>query len=242
MLLTASIIFSAPSSTPTVTFFFLPIISIEPAGIRLSLTSPSGVLMTTAERLPISARAIGTTCLVSSGVSLNRVAIPYGLERTSTTPPTAATSTAQFMPSGTLSTIPTSSTIGIFFSRRLLIKTPSSRWTMAPVIFNILLYWLMICAAASKEILDGITTITSVPGSILSSFVIIWDVPTPIPIPPGVLGLCPIMVDSVIIVSVIVSMATSPITGAASFTRTSSRSLMSSPTLSRALFRDWKTP
>ena len=237
-LLTASIIFSAPSSTPTVTFFFFPIISIEPAGIRLSFTSPSGVLITTAERLPINARAIGTTCFVSSEERLNKVAIPYGLERTSTTPPTGATSTAHFMPRGTFSTIPTSSTIGIFFSSRLLIKTPSSRWTMAPVIFNILLYWLIIFAAASKEILDGITTITSVPDSTLSSWSIISDIPTPIPIPPGVLGLCPIIVDSVIIVSVIVSIATSPITGAASFTRTSSRSLMSSPTLSRAFFRD----
>ena len=33
------------------------------------------------------------------------------------------------------------------------------------------------------------------------------------------LGLCPIMVDSVIMVSVIVSMATSPITGVASLMR-----------------------
>lgn len=41
-------------------------------------------------------------------------------------------------------------------------------------------------------------------------------VPTPMPRPPGVDGLCPIMVDSVITVSVMVSIATSPMTGAAS--------------------------
>ena len=163
-LFTASIIFSAPSSTPTITFFFAPIISIEPAGIRLSFTSPSGVLMTTAERFPINARAIGTTCFVSSGDSLNNVAIPYGLESTSTTPPTAHN-----IPRGTLSIIPTSSTIGIFFSSLLLIKTPSSRWTMAPVMLNILLYRLMSAAAASKETSAGITTITSPPSLTVSN-------------------------------------------------------------------------
>ena len=168
-LFTASIIFSAPSSTPTITFFFAPIISIEPAGIRLSFTSPSGVLMTTAERFPINARAIGTTCFVSSGDSLNNVAIPYGLESTSTTPPTGATSTAHNIPRGTLSIIPTSSTIGIFFSSLLLIKTPSSRWTMAPVMLNILLYRLMSAAAASKETSAGITTITSPPSLTVSN-------------------------------------------------------------------------
>ena len=60
--------------------------------------------------------------------------------------------------------------------------------------------------------------------------------------PPGVEGLWPIMVDSVIIVSVMVSMATSPMTGAASFSRTSDRSFTSSPAFSRALVREWKTP
>ena len=44
------------------------------------------------------------------------------------------------------------------------------------------------------------------------------------PTPPGVEGLWPIMVDSVITVSVMVSIATSPMTGAASLMRTSSSS------------------
>jgi len=41
--------------------------------------------------------------------------------------------------------------------------------------------------------------------------------PTPSPMPPGETGLCPIIVDSVTRVSVMVSMAMSPITGVASF-------------------------
>ena len=47
-----------------------------PAGILRALTSPFGVLITTAERLPISAREIGTMLLVSSGFSSKTVAIP----------------------------------------------------------------------------------------------------------------------------------------------------------------------
>ena len=62
--------------------------------------------------------------------------------------------------------------------------------------------------------------------------------PTPTPIPPGVAGLWPIMVDSVMMVSVMVSMATSPMTGAASFRRTSDSSLNSSPAFSKALVRE----
>ena len=54
-------------------------------------------------------------------------------------------------------------------------------------------------------------------------------VPTPMPSPPGVAGLWPIIVDSVMIVSVMVSMATSPMTGAASLIRTSSRSAVTRP-------------
>jgi len=38
---------------------------IEPAGMTLSLTSPLGVLMTTAERLPIKALETGTIFFVS---------------------------------------------------------------------------------------------------------------------------------------------------------------------------------
>ena len=44
--------------------------------------------------------------------------------------------------------------------------------------------------------------------------------PTPRPSPPGVSGLCPIIVDSVMIVSVIVSIARPLITGVASLSRT----------------------
>ena len=60
--------------------------------------------------------------------------------------------------------------------------------------------------------------------------------------PPGVEGLWPIMVDSVMMVSVMVSMATSPITGAASLRRTSDRSPTSSPAFSKASAREWKMP
>ena len=67
-------------------------------------------------------------------------------------------------------------------------------------------------------------------------------VPTPMPRPPGVEGLCPIIVDSVMIVSVMVSIATSPITGAASLMRMESRSSMRRPAAPRALVRDWNRP
>ena len=60
--------------------------------------------------------------------------------------------------------------------------------------------------------------------------------------PPGVEGLWPIMVDSVMMVSVMVSMATSPMTGAASLRRTSDRSPPSSPAFSKASANEWKMP
>ena len=43
------------------------------------------------------------------------------------------------------------------------------RWTMAPVMLNILLYRLMSAAAASKETSAGITTITSPPSLTVSN-------------------------------------------------------------------------
>ncbi len=67
-------------------------------------------------------------------------------------------------------------------------------------------------------------------------------VPTPNPIPPGVDGLCPIIVDSVIIVSVIVSIATSPITGAASFILKRSKSSIFIETLPNACLSESITP
>ena len=62
------------------------------------------------------------------------------------------------------------------------------------------------------------------------------------PSPPGVEGLWPIIVDSVMIVSVIVSMATSPITGAASLMRMSVRSPNSLPAEDRATCSACTTP
>ena len=73
---TAFMIFSAPSSTSTFTVRMAPFSSMAPAGILRSFTSPLGVLMTTAERLPMRARAMGTTCRVSSEDRPNRVAMP----------------------------------------------------------------------------------------------------------------------------------------------------------------------
>ena len=55
-------------------------------------------------------------------------------------------------------------------------------------------------------------------------------------------GLCPIIVDSVMIVSVMVSIATSPITGAASLMRMESRSSMRRPALFRASVRERNRP
>ena len=58
--------------------------------------------------------------------------------------------------------------------------------------------------------------------------------PTPNPLPPGVDGLCPIIVDSVMMVSVMVSMAISEITGVASFILIRLSSFMSMPAFFKA--------
>lgn len=100
--------------------------------MRRSLTSPFGVLMTTADRFPTSDRASGTTCLVSAASSPKSVARPNGFERVSTMRPTSATSMAASIPIGTLSMSETSSTIGIFDRSRLWTRLPSSAWRMAP--------------------------------------------------------------------------------------------------------------
>ena len=186
----ASIIFSAPSSTLTWAFLLAPWIMIWPAGIFLSLTSPAGVLITTAERFPMRARDTGTTCFVSSDVKSNTVAMPYGFDSCSTTEPGAATSIAARMFLGTFSISETSSTIGIFLTSRLLIKTPSSRWTMAPLInMPLLTAWLIIREESSKSTSLGITTITDSPLSQLLTSLMSTVTPTPIPNPPGVEGL-----------------------------------------------------
>ena len=75
-----SMIFSAPDEISTDTVRPPPLATMEPAGMVRSFTSPAGVLITTAERLPIKARATGTIFLVSSAVKLNTVAIPYGFD------------------------------------------------------------------------------------------------------------------------------------------------------------------
>ena len=106
-------IFSAPADTSTDTVRSFPITMMDPAGITRSLTSPAGVLITTAERFPMRALAMGTIFFVSSGESSNTVAIPYGLDNCDTTCPGSTTSTAESIPIGILSIYATSSTIGI---------------------------------------------------------------------------------------------------------------------------------
>ena len=71
----ARMISSAPASTSTSTARS-PSRCRVPAGMRRSVTSPAGVLMTTAERLPTRARAIGTTAAVSEADRPKRVAMP----------------------------------------------------------------------------------------------------------------------------------------------------------------------
>jgi hypothetical protein len=69
-------IVSAPLSSSTVRFWFSPMNLMDPAGICLLCTSPAGVRITTAERSPTSALAIGMTCPVSSDERENSVAMP----------------------------------------------------------------------------------------------------------------------------------------------------------------------
>ena len=72
---TPCMIASAPSSTLTSVLRCWPVSVIVPAGIRRSWMSPFGVLMTTALRVPVRARATGTMVLVSSGSRSKRVAM-----------------------------------------------------------------------------------------------------------------------------------------------------------------------
>ena len=124
---------AAPRSTST-SSVLEPWKVSRPAGMRRSCTSPFGVLITTADRLPTSDRASGTTDRVSSGSRSKRVAIPNGLDRVSTIRPTSATSMAASIPSGTFSIRRTSSTMGILRLSRLCTSTPSSACRIAPVI------------------------------------------------------------------------------------------------------------
>ena len=68
-------IFSAPSSTAMPRLPLGPAMVSSPAGMRRSFTSPRGVRITTADRLPTRARATGTTWRVSSGESPKIVAM-----------------------------------------------------------------------------------------------------------------------------------------------------------------------
>ena len=127
-----SMISAAPRSTST-SRVLVPWNVRRPAGMRRSCTSPSGVLMTTAERLPTRDRASGTTERVASASRPKRVAMPNGLDRVSTMRPTSATSMAASIPSGTFSIRRTSSTMGILRASRLWTSTPSSACRIAPV-------------------------------------------------------------------------------------------------------------
>ena len=214
--LTASIILSAPSSTSTDSFLLIPVILILPAGIFFSLTSPWGVFITTADLFP---------------------------------EPCGATSTAAFISTGTFSKRETSSTIGIFLSNLLLINTPSSFWTMAAVILiPLLVAWFILNTASKKLIFPKTNGIKALSSSLISLIFKVSKVsnlivlPIPTPNPPGVDGLCPIIVDSVIIVSVIVSIATSPITGAASLILTKSKSSKVKLAFFKAWFKEAITP
>ena len=72
----ASMIASAPPSTPTSSDRPAPDSVSVPTGMRRSVTSPAGVRTTTADRLPDSARATGDTCRVCSASSPNVEASP----------------------------------------------------------------------------------------------------------------------------------------------------------------------
>ena len=122
----ASMITSAPLSTSISLFFAVPAIWIFPAGITLDFTSPLGVFITTADLFPINALEIGTIIFVSSEVSLNKVAIPYGFDSIEITFPFSATSNAVNIFTGIFSKCNTSSTIGIFLFSLLFIRTASS--------------------------------------------------------------------------------------------------------------------
>jgi hypothetical protein len=91
-----------------------------------------------------------------------------------------------------------------------------------------------VSATSSKSHPAGTTQTTGPPPSHEASASIDTVVPTPRPCPPGVAGLCPIIVDSVMIVSVMVSMARPLITGVASFSSTRCTSSTRRPARSRA--------
>ena len=93
---------------------------------------------------------------------------------------------------------------------------------------------LTVAATSSKSAPAGTTHTTGSPGCCSCSDPTGTVLPTPSLSPPGVAGLCPIIVDSVMIVSVIVSMASPLITGVASLSSTVSTSPTRRPARSTA--------
>ena len=67
---------AAPRATSTHTVRLAPMSSSDPAGMGRSSTSPDGVRTTTADRLPVNARATGDTVLVCSASKPKIVARP----------------------------------------------------------------------------------------------------------------------------------------------------------------------
>src|SRR4051812_39080550 len=117
--------------------------------------------------------------------------------------PGPATSTAASMPSGTLSTAATSSTTGTGRASRLVTSTASSpARTAATTCTPPATAALIAAAVSSKSQPGGTTQTTGCPGPRPARSPTEQVVPTPRPSPPGVVGLCPIIVDSVMIVSV----------------------------------------
>jgi len=97
---------------------------------------------------------------------------------------------------------------------------------MAPAIFTPRDSACFSCSAASaNSVVPGmITTHGCASAAIAANSGRRIGCPSPNPYPPEVEGLWPIMADSVMMVSVMVSMAMSPITGVASFSNTTLRS------------------
>ena len=101
---------------------------------------------------------------------------------------------------------------------------------------------LRVAAVTSKSTPPATSTITGSPGAWSDSVSAATMVPTPRPRPPGVRGSWPIMVDSVMIVSVMVSIASPLMTGVASFNSTTSTAPSPIPACSAARVTTLTTP
>ena len=133
--------------------------------------------------------------------------------------------------------------MGMFVPRRLPTRTASSGERIAACTRTPLaVASLIVRLTSSKSACGPATTMTSVSGAVLGSPSSETVTPIPSPCPLGVRGSCPIMVDSVMTVSVIVSMARPLITGVASLTRTSLTSQGETPEATRALDTARETP